>query len=273
MSGIVTLTTDFGARDGYVASMKGVILSLAPGTQIIDITHDVGPQAVLSGAFVFESAWRYFPHGTVHVVVVDPGVGTARRRIAAAAGGHYFVGPDNGCLSALLPSASRGRREPGAGYRALAVEVPDGLITVAIENEAVFRGPVSATFEGRDVFAPAAAHLARGGDIEKLGPLVASMAAFPAFRAPSGPRGLDGRVVHVDRFGNLITDIEAGDLAPGATFRAGSRTISLSQTYGTASGLSAIVGSFGTVEIAMPNGSAAQVLGLGPGDRVVALSA
>jgi len=262
---VISLTTDFGLADGYVGVLKGVILSRAPTARLVDLSHEVGPQDTLEAAFLLALAWRYFPAGSIHVLVVDPGVGTARRRLAIAAGGHFFIGPDNGSLSAALPEAARGLRSAGEAYESRLVELPNGVVAVAITNGTLFHQPVSATFEGRDVFAPAAAHLAAGGRFSDLGPAVQEVVCFPAFRAPAG----DGRVLHVDRFGNLITDIRPEDLPPRPRFTLAGRTVEgVSETYAWARGLAAIVGSGGCVEFAVPNGHAASVLGLGPGDRV-----
>lgn len=265
---LVTLTTDFGLADAYVAAMKAVILSQAPGCQIVDICHLIAPRAVLEGAILFELAWSLFPPGTVHVVVIDPGVGTGRRRLALATAGHFFVGPDNGCLSAALAPATRARRAAGEPYEARTVRLPDDVMAVSIENDALLRRPVSATFEGRDVFAPVAAFLAGGGVPGDLGPRVDGMQAFPDLRAPPMGTGLDGCVLHVDRFGSLITDVRAADLQGQPVFGVAGHKLTLARTYGEAGGLTAIVGSAGLVEVALPNASAAQVLGVGAGDRV-----
>lgn len=266
---IVTLLTDFGHAEPYVGVMKGVILSHAGNVQIVDLTHEVAPQSVVEAAFLLETAWAYFPSGTVHVAVVDPGVGTARKRIALRFAGHYFVGPDNGVLSAAL-AALRPQRPFGEGYAARAVGLGPDVEAVAIENPDVLRQPVSRTFEGRDVFAPVAAHLAGGVTLKALGPPLREAQALPAFRAPAGAGGLDGRVLRADRFGNLITDILGADVAPQTLFIAASQRLRLAPTYAAAAGLCAVIGSAGYVEIALPNGSAAASLGLGAGDRVVA---
>ncbi len=268
-SGIVTLLTDFGTADAYAGVLKAIILERFPGARLVDLTHAVAAQSVLAAAFLLETAWRYFAAGTVHLVVVDPGVGTSRRRLAMAAQGHFFVGPDNACLSAALPDAVRGARSAGEAYQPRTVRLPEGARAVSIEAQALLRLPVSATFEGRDAFAPAAAHLAGGGALEDLGPVVQDVEAFAAFQAPASAGRIDGRVLHVDRYGNLITDILPAALPANPVFRAGGRDIrGLKHTYGAATGLAAIVGSSGTVEIALVMGSAAAVLGLGPGDRV-----
>jgi S-adenosylmethionine hydrolase len=233
--GVITLITDFGTADGYVGAMKGVIASRAPSARVVDITHEIAPGDVEAAAFALRQAAPLFPPGTVHVVVVDPGVGSARRGIVGVGRGQRFVGPDNGLF---------------AGVAERAFEI------VARR----FRRPsVSATFHGRDVFAPAAAALARGARPEAAGPEV------PLTALPREP----GRVVHVDRFGNLITD-----LVGIAEIRIGERTLPVLRTYSdVAPGeLVAYVGSAGSVEIGVRDGSAAQVLQLGRGARVEAAS-
>ena len=199
--------------------MKGVIRRIAPAAGVIDLTHAVAPQDVVQGAFLLQQAWRYFPSGTVHLVVVDPGVGTSRRRLALQYEGHYFVGPDNGVLSAALPDAARGQRGAGEAYVASEIDVPEGVRAFAGDGGAAVG--VSATFEGRDVFAPAAAFLANGGDIARIGRPVERMLALPAFRAP----GLQGVVLHVDRYGNLVTDIRGDDVPAGAGFEVAGRRV------------------------------------------------
>src|SRR5262249_10874417 len=246
MSRIVTLTTDFGTADGYVGEMKAVLLTQAPGTTIVDITHDVPRHDVDYARLTVARFWRRFPAGTVHLVVVDPGVGSARAALAVASGERFLVGPDNGVLSpALLPSD------------ALAVElrVP---------------GDASATFHGRDVFAPAAAALARGEPITTLGsppretPIV--------HRTPQPVRGvggvIEGEVIAIDRFGNAITNV----IADGVTaVIVGHRTIPLHRAYtdveiGEAL---AVVGSGGAIEISIRNDSAARALHLSRGDKII----
>ncbi|MPZ47852.1 MAG: hypothetical protein GEU75_00780 [Dehalococcoidia bacterium] len=267
---IVTLLTDFGLSDTYAGVMKGVILARAPEVNVVDLTHDVPPQAVDEAAFLLDGAWRYFPEGSVHVAVVDPGVGTSRRRLAIFSGGHYFVGPDNGVLSAAIPEAIRGFRRPGEGYDARTISLPAGIAAVNIESQMILTQMISATFEGRDVFAPAAAHLAKGGSLSDLGPPVPELLTFPAFRALRVGNRIEGVVLRGDRFGNLITDIAAVDLPPSPVFTVAGRSLHLAASYAAADGPATIVGSSGLIEIAMPNGSAAVVLGAGAGDRVVA---
>jgi S-adenosylmethionine hydrolase len=262
----ITLLTDFGTDDIYVGVMKGVLRRIAPNSTVIDLTHAVAPQDVVQGAFLLQQAWRHFPPGTVHLVVVDPGVGTSRRRLALRHEGHYFVGPDNGVLSAALPDASRGLRDAGQAYEASEVDVPAEVLVFAGEGGATTG--VSATFEGRDVFAPAAAFLANGGDIAKAGRVVGRMRALPPFRAPE----LRGVVLHVDRYGNLITDIRGEDVPLGAGFEVAGRRLALVRTYGDSNELCAVVGSGGFVEVALPGGSAAGVLGLAKGALVTGVA-
>jgi S-adenosylmethionine hydrolase len=267
MAPVVALLTDFGLSDPYAGIMKGVILSKAPNAQLVDLTHQVPPQSVLEGAFLLEMAWRYFPAGTIFLMVVDPGVGSARKRLALQAHGMTFIGPDNGSLSSVLSDDARGMRSGDEPYEAISHALNAGIRAVSIENTAVFGSrPVSATFEGRDVFAPAAGFLAAGGELHDLGPAVEEIEAFPAFRAPShGP----GVVIHVDTYGNLITDIRASDLDLPGTPRCvvKDQEVPFVHTYADAmpGRLVAIAGSSGYIEIAVPNGSAAIGLDVGSG--------
>jgi len=263
---IITLTTDFGLSDPYVASMKGVILGINRQARLVDVTHDVRPQQIVQTAFLTQAAWPFFPDGTVHLAVVDPGVGTGRRAIALETPRGCFLGPDNGVLSAALPDELRPARTPAPavlspGYRAYAITDPRYLLR-----------PVSATFHGRDVFAPAAAHLSLGVPIGELGERLDTITALPPLRARRAPDGvLHGRVVHIDRFGNAITDIRADDL-PAQEFAveaAGRRVPGLVRTYAEATVLSALVGSSGYLELALRSGNAARELGLDIGDAAV----
>jgi S-adenosyl-L-methionine hydrolase (adenosine-forming) len=246
---IVTLTTDFGTKDGYVGAMKGVIATLAPGAQLVDITHDVPPQDVAAASFALGQAARHFPDGTVHLCVVDPGVGGARRPIAAFDGRHYFVGPDNGVFSPF----------------ALA---PDAVHEIAFDPDAA-----SATFHGRDVFAPAAARLAAGAELRALGPArrMATTKGPAAPRVTRAGQRVEGHVVHVDRFGNLITNVPAALLPGGARVRVGKLSVrGVSRTYEDVprSRPLAYVGSAGLLELAVREGSAAETYGVGCGARV-----
>jgi hypothetical protein len=258
---IITLTTDFGTADPYVAAMKGVLLSINPMIAIVDISHEVRPQRLPQALFLTQSAWPFFPDGAIHVVVVDPGVGTQRRALALQTPRGCFVGPDNGVLSSALPEEARPSDDAGPAT----VELPAGWWAVAITERRYLREPVSATFHGRDVFAPAAAHLSRGVPLEELGPPVEALLCLPPLRAQRRRDGtLAGRVLHIDRFGNAITDIRAEDLPPGrfAIEIAGRQVGGPVRAYAEATGPAALVGSGGYLEIALPSGSAAAELGI-----------
>jgi hypothetical protein len=252
----LTLTTDFGTADHYAGAMKGAILRICPEAQIVDITHDIAPFAIAEAAWAIAQAWRYFPEKTAHVVVVDPGVGTARRPILVEAGGQYFVGPDNGVLSMVY------LHEP--------------CQVRLISNEKYFHHPVSRTFHGRDIFAPVAAHLASGVDAASVGDPITDYAK-PEFAKPH--RNKDGawigQIIKADRFGNLITNFHVSDFADLAygpfTLTLGARRITaLSHNYQTCAPgqLFLIVGSSGYYEIALRQGSAAQYAQCEPGAEI-----
>lgn len=265
---IITLTTDFGLSDPYVASMKGVILSLNPQAVIVDVSHTVRPQRIEQGAFLLEAAHLHFPPQTIHVAVVDPGVGTGRRAIALRTGHGSFVGPDNGVLSAALPEEAR---EP-AGEAGGPIRLPQDVRAVALTNPRYHRLPVSDTFHGRDIFAPAAAHLSLGVPLAELGEPVGELFALPPFRARRRPDGsLGGHIVHVDVFGNLITDVRGEDLPSGnvAVRVRGCQIAGVKQTYAEGEGPTALVGSWGFLEIALPGGSAAAELEADLGEPVI----
>jgi S-adenosylmethionine hydrolase len=255
LAAIVTLTTDFGTRDAWVAAMKGAILGIARAVQLVDVTHEVARHDVAEGALALEAAAPYFPPGTVHLAVVDPGVGTARRGLAVVARGQVFVGPDNGLFTPFVAEGD---------WRAFELAASE------------YRLPaVSRTFHGRDVFAPAAAHVAGGVDPSRLGPRVTDPVrlVWPEPRPTAG--GVAGVVVHVDRFGNLVTSLRAdalaGALGPGAVVRIAGRAVALVGTYGELGRgrAGALVGSGGRLEIAVREGSAARLFGARRGTRVV----
>jgi S-adenosylmethionine hydrolase len=259
---IITLLTDFGTDDTYVGQMKGAIARHCPDANVIDLTHAVPPQAVEQGAFLLEAAVDAFPEGTIHLAVVDPGVGTERLGLAMRAGRWFFVGPDNGLLSCALPMGRR-PAEPGR------VDLPDSVQAVALELPR--DRPVAATFHGRDLFALAAARLARGRGLEALGAPVDSIVALPPFRARERRDGaLEGRVVHIDRFGNVITSIHVSQLrARPLSVRLGDAAITAYvRTYGEGEGLVSLIGSSGFLEVAEVNGNAARRLGASIGDGV-----
>ncbi len=254
--GIITLTTDFGSEDPYVGIMKGVILGLAPRCRIVDLTHQVQAFEIAEAGFVIWQSYRYFPKGTVHVVVVDPGVGTLRRPILVEAGGHYFLAPDNGVLSMIFDDLPHKVR--------------------AVTAERYFLKPLSRTFHGRDVFAPVAARLARGVLPSRFGKQIGDYARLEFYKpVRTGKRIWTGSVLRVDRFGNLITNFRLSEFPTVATrpflLRAGMETITrFVGTFGECpqGELAVLEGSTGYLEIVMNQASAARKLGCGPGSPV-----
>ena len=251
---LITLLTDFGLRDHFAGVLKGVIASIAPHTRVIDITHEVEPYCVTQARFLLGQSWPYFPHGTIHVTIVDPGVGGERRPILVEAHGHRFVGPDNGLFSDLLAA-------PKAKVR-------------LISNAKLFLPAVSATFHGRDVFAPVAAHLSLGVAASRIGPLIhdaVKQAAGPAVQDSKG--AWMGEIVHVDRFGNLITNLPANCLPAGGRFVLKAATHELRKVAVSYSAIppgepALVAGSSGFLEIAANQDSAARLLGLSVGTGV-----
>jgi S-adenosylmethionine hydrolase len=254
---IITLTTDFGARDAYVASMKGVLLSLCPSAALVDITHEIPPQDIRAGAYVLSQACRWFPQGTIHVAVVDPGVGGARRAIAIRTERSTFVGPDNGLLS-----------------RACARERV--LEAVQITDRRYALPEVSRTFHGRDIFAPAAGHLAQGLPLSALGPPAPDWAQLPDLRPAVSGDVMTGGVVHIDRFGNAITNVTEPDfrafVGPGPFEIAVHSLVltALSDSYDAVprGAPLAIFGSGGELEISVNGGSASATFGIKRGDTL-----
>lgn len=255
---IITLTTDFGLDDGYVGAMKGVILSIAPGTALVDITHAVPPQDIRRGVRILCEATPYFPAGTVHLAIVDPGVGSQRRPLALQAGPQRFVGPDNGLFSGVIADAQAAGL-PVAVYH--------------LDRPAFWRPEISHTFHGRDLFAPVAAHLANGVPLEELGTRVEDPVLLPLQQAERRPDGrILGHVDHVDHFGNLISDVPAAWLV-GRQWTiaiAGRQVIGPRPTYAAAEPgeLLALISSSGHLEIAVRNGSAAALLGVQAGEQI-----
>jgi S-adenosyl-L-methionine hydrolase (adenosine-forming) len=242
---IITLLTDFGTRDSYVAEVKGVLLLAAPGAVLVDVTHDIPPGDVRAAGFVLSRVWHRFPVGTVHLAVVDPGVGTARRALAAETERHFFVVPDNGLLSALPADA-----------RFVELAVP--------ENAAP-------TFHGRDVFAPTAARLAAGAALRDVGRPITDPYLSPLPSPRRSGEGWVGEVLYVDRFGSLITNLPDSIVGSGVRLTVGTTDVGpLRRTFGDVERgqLVALVGSGGTIEVAVRDGSAAKVLGVGVGAEV-----
>ncbi len=247
---IITLTSDFGPADGYVASMKGAILSINPQATIVDITHQVPPQDILHGAYVLSATYSFFPEGSIHLAVVDPGVGSRRKAVAVAAQGHYFVGPDNGVLSLALP---------------------DECPAVELTESRYHLPEVSATFHGRDIFAPVAAHLSIGVSLDALGPPVATLQRLPGASPSIRDDGsVEGAVIHIDGFGNAITNIRRQHLVTDRVeVQVGPVTLpGLSPSYDAGEETMALWGGNGLLEIAVKNGSAAATRGLRRGDPV-----
>jgi S-adenosylmethionine hydrolase len=247
---VLTLTTDFGLSDHYVGAMKGVILALCPRAQIVDISHAVGAFEISEGAYLIAQAYPCFPPKTVHVVVVDPGVGSARRPILVEAAGQYFVAPDNGVLSMVYGACEK--------YKVR-----------LISNEKLFRHPVSRTFHGRDIFAPVAARLAAGLPPARVGKLIDNYLR-PSFQKPqrTGKRTWTGRVLKIDGFGNIITNFHSADFPDlekyNFAMRLGPREVTvLVRNYAESSPgeIFLIVGSSGYLEISVNQASAAKVVG------------
>ncbi|MFQ5678207.1 MAG: S-adenosyl-l-methionine hydroxide adenosyltransferase family protein [Gemmatimonadota bacterium] len=255
---VISLTTDFGTADGYVGELKGVLLSHAPGARLVDVTHEVEPGDVEGGAWLLARIWERYPPGTVHLVVVDPGVGGARLPLAARAAERWFVGPDNGLLSLIS------RRHPVEEARRLDAE------RMAVPT-------LSDTFHGRDLFAPAAAHLARGGEAGDLGPALDS-AGLVRLSLPEPERSearIRGEILRVDRFGNLISNVPTAWLPDRPAVEiAGARLETVGRGYGDGElgELLLIRGSGGMLEIAARGGSAAVRLGAGRGEPLVVRS-
>ena len=266
---IVTLTTDFGMADGYVAAMKGVMLGIAPSLTLVDVSHEVPPQDVAHGAFALAESARHFPPGAVHLAVVDPGVGGARKPLVVATPDALFVAPDNGLLTRVLARYGPAH-DGGADFLApIRAPLPPGCSAFELAEPRYRLPRVSRTFHGRDVFAPAAAHLACGVAPSEFGPPVSEVVRLNMTPPIERDGVIEGRIVHVDRFGNLISDVALDDDASGVVVEIGGvRIEGLSRSYDAADGVLAIVGSHGTVEFAVRDGSAARQFGVGVGARV-----
>ena len=271
---VLAFTTDFGSSDAYVAAMKGVALGIAPGLTIVDVTHDVPRHDIRHGALILGSVYRYFPADTVHVAVVDPGVGTSRKAVALVTPAGSFCAPDNGLLSYVLNdhlSADQARFESMEFGRPVRVPVPDGCGAFEISNPAYRPEPVSGTFHGRDIFTPAGAHLASGLEPEHLGKPLDALTILNVFTLERHGDAIEGRVIHVDRFGNVVTNIPANQLPKGdiVVEVAHTKIHGLSATFADADGLITLVGSHGYLEIAENLGSASDRLGIGVGDTII----
>lgn len=254
---VITLTTDFGLEDEYVGVMKGVIAAIDPDARVIDICHTLKPHDIVQAGLTLDAAFGYFPKGTIHLVVVDPGVGTGRRVIAFKSADYFFIGPDNGVFSPVLE-----RGEP--------------FEIVSVTNETYFLKSISRTFQGRDIFAPVAAYISRGMTLKELGPEIGfeKLVRLPFSKPRIDPTGdLVGHVTGVDRFGNLITDIHENCLSDFCkkavnhrlVFRVGvsKQSFEMAEAYGAVDFKMplAIIGSRGYLEVAVCQGSAAEYFG------------
>lgn len=256
---IVTLTTDFGINDHFVGAVKGVILDIVPEATIVDISHAVQAFDVLDGALTISQTYSYFPTGTVHLIVVDPGVGTARRPIIASSDGYHFVAPDNGVLSMIYAREER-------------------MAVRHVTGEHYFRQPVSNTFHGRDIFAPVAAYLAKQVDSHKFGDEIQDYVRFAAPKPkPAGDNRVRAVVLKVDRFGNLITNVTPEDLPTLFTGKSGFKIVvgtkeitEIRSAYaeGAPGEVFGILGSMGYLEIVANRGAATQITGAGKGSEV-----
>jgi len=255
---IITLTTDFGLRSGFAGVMQGVIYSLAPQVQIVDITHFISPQDIREGGYTLSRAVPFFPKGTIHVYVVDPGVGTMRRPLAARLGDHFFVGPDNGLLTLLVEDAERNRQQ---------VEF------IHLDRPQFWLPKISRTFHGRDIFSPVAAHLATGVLLQELGTPFSDPVRLELPRPQRTDAGWTAHVTSVDTFGNLTTDLPISLLSDSnnVLFLLGDSEVhGVADSYGQkqAGELVAVVDSEEFIELAIVNGNAAHTLGVKVGDVV-----
>lgn len=258
---VITLLTDFGLSDGYPGIMKGVILGISPDVQIVDISHSISHQNIHEAALVLSRSYRYFPSGSIHVAVIDPGVGTSRRPIAAQVGEHIFVGPDNGLFSHVIQKA---------GEESLPVTV------YHLNNLQFWLPKVSNVFHGRDVFAPVAAHLANGVAMSQVGQQITDPVLFPLKILEKIANGWKGEIISIDHFGNLTTNIPRSCIPNDARVEIAGRVIhSLSQAYGDRKPgeLVAVIDSSDSLSICIVNGSAANELGATVGDAVLTYTA
>lgn len=256
---IITLLTDFGTQDYFVGAMKGVILSINPEARFVDVTHETPPQDIEAAAFNLLACYRDFPSGTIHVAVVDPGVGSKRRALMIQCASQFFVGPDNGLFSWIC-------------------EQEKDYVVRHITSEQFFRQPVSSTFHGRDVFAPVAAHLSKGAKTEEFGPIIDDFVRLDSLEPRASAGTIEGRIIHVDRFGNCVTNFTAEhfgeQLGSGASLRINKQRVSgFRQFFAQAKSQSEerlfmILGSAGFIEIAAQDDSAASILKAQRGDRV-----
>ena len=258
-SGIITLLTDFGLNDAYVAVMKGTVLSINRNADLIDITHNINAGSIFQGSGILKGAWSYFPEETVHVAVVDPGVGSDRRAIAVKAGRHFFVGPDNGIFWPVIK------------------EIPDSEI-VELTHKKYFLPHITSTFHGRDIFAPVAAHISLGTEISKLGSYITDPVKLKLPQPCQKDKALNGQITHIDNFGNLITNITSNNLidflcGKNPVIHIGENKISeISNTYSDKDrdNIIALINSSGYLEIAVNMGRASDYIEKAP-DEIIGM--
>ena len=250
---IITLLTDFGTRDYYVGAMKGVILSINKNAEIVDITHEVAPQNIRAAAFALVNYYKYFPKGAIHVCVVDPGVGSRRRAVLVETEDYRFIAPDNELLGFILAKQKN--------FRAF-----------ELSSEEFFHHPVSRTFHGRDIFAPVAAHLSNGIPAEKLGAEIGDLTTFEIAKPQViSEAKIEGEIIHIDRFGNLVTNFKAGDLPEKFNLQVNEKRIERHQMFydeAEKNEIFSIAGSAGFLEIVAFQDSAQSLLKVDAGDKV-----
>jgi len=255
---VITLTTDFGLRSGFAGVMQGVIYSLAPQVRIVEISHFVSPQDIQEGAYTLARAAPFFPTGTIHIYVVDPGVGTSRRPLAAQLGDHFYVGPDNGLLTPLIEDAELHGQQ---------------IYFVHLDQPQFWRSTISHTFHGRDIFSPVAAHLANGVSLAELGTLIADPVRLKLMHPQKTGSGWTAHVISIDTFGNLTTNLtisEIPDTDKVQFYVQGVNVSGITTSYGgkRAGEFVAVVDSENFIEIAIVNGNAARELNAHIGDLV-----
>lgn len=255
MGNIITLTTDFGLKDHYVGAMKGVMLSVNENASPVDVTHCIDSHDIRAASFVVGNSYRYFPEKTVHLVVVDPGVGSERRPLAVLADGHFFVGPDNGVFSSVIRSC-------------------EDFSAREIKNSDYFLKEISSTFHGRDIFAPVAAHLSLGVSFSEIGPQIQDPEVFPSDGYSINGNEIRGTVVYTDKFGNLVTSIptEAVGSGAGALVTVGGKQVAgISESYSSVEPgeILAVGGSCGYIEISVNQGRACDIFGEVPPEVII----
>ena len=270
-SPLVVFTTDFGLSDPYAGVIKGVALSINPDLHLIDLTHQIPPQNVAQGSFLLGLNHRFFPQDAIHVAVVDPGVGTDRCPVLLSTPWGRFVAPDNGLLSGVISEYLESEPETEGP-----VNLPSELSAVHLTDPDYWRHPVSHTFHGRDIFTPVAAHLSLGVSPDDLGKSIDSLFYLPMPIPTSHGGTITGQVIYQDTYGNLVTNIPAGHLPPAESVEVrikGRSIVGLSRTfnddtYANETGLIALTASHGFLEVALANGSAAELLSVGEGEVV-----